>query len=133
MSAKQWRMSPTRYFAVISGSMSPLFITRLMRCAMSRTLYLLPLPTLMALPSADSDSRASRQASATSRTLTKSRHCSPSSKMLGGLSLSRRDAKIARTPVYGFDRAWRVPYTLKKRRATVGMPYASPIMRQSRS
>ena len=36
---------------------------------------------------------------ATSYTLTKSRRCRPSSKMSGGLSYSRREAKIASTPV----------------------------------
>ena len=33
--------------------------------------------------------------------------------MIGGRALSRRDAKIAATPVYGFERAWPGPYTLR--------------------
>ena len=52
---------------------------------------------------------ASTQACTTSCTLTKSRICSPSSKMSGGLPLSMREANTAATPVYGFESAWRVP------------------------
>ena len=47
--------------------------------------------------------------------------------------MSRRDAKIASTPVYGLDKACRDPYVLKNRSAVVGIPYAAPNMRQSRS
>ena len=44
-----------------------------------------------------------------SETCVKSRDCSPSSKMTGGRPLSRRDAKIAATPVYGLESAWPGP------------------------
>src|SRR5437764_867768 len=53
--------------------------------------------------------------------------------MIGARRFIRRDAKIARTPVYGFDSACRGPYTLKKRMATVGIRYACPVMRHKRS
>ena len=39
----------------------------------------------------------------------KSRDCSPSSNTIGGRPLSSREAKIAATPVYGFDSAWPGP------------------------
>ena len=61
------------------------------------------------------------QARAMSRTSMKSRVWRPSSKTSGGRSFSRREAKIAATPVYGFESAWRAPKTLKKRSATVGI------------
>ena len=60
-------------------------------------------------------------ARAMSFTCTKSRVCPPSSKITGGCSLRRRLEKIAATPVYGLDSAWRGPHTLKYRSATVGM------------
>ncbi len=44
-----------------------------------------------------------------SETCVKSRDCSPSSKMIGGRPLSRRDAKMAATPVYGLESAWPGP------------------------
>ena len=53
--------------------------------------------------------------------------------MRGGRSFSSRAAKIASTPVYGFDSAWRVPYALNSRSATVGIPYAAPQTRHARS
>ncbi len=40
---------------------------------------------------------------------------------------------MAPTPVYGLESAWRGPYTLKSRRATVPMPYARPMQRQRSS
>ena len=35
--------------------------------------------------------------------------------------------------MYGFESACRVPYVLKSRSATVGMPYAAPPTRHARS
>jgi len=40
----------------------------------------------------------------------------------GAFPFNSREAKIAVTPVYGFDSAWRGPYTLKKRSAVAGTP-----------
>src|SRR5581483_6490086 len=131
-SAKQLRMSPTRDSPVISGSTS-LPTTSASCSARSRTVTLRPLPMLTASPSAPSLASASPNARAMSCTETKSRRWSPSSKIRGARSFSRREAKIARTPVYGFESAWRVPYVLKSRSATVGIPYASPATRQARS
>ena len=39
----------------------------------------------------------------------KSRDCWPSSKMTGGWPFRSREAKIAATPVYGFESAWPGP------------------------
>ena len=44
-----------------------------------------------------------------SLTWMKSRDWRPSSKITGGRPFSRRAAKIAATPVYGFDSAWPGP------------------------
>ena len=44
----------------------------------------------------------------------KSRDCSPSSKMTGGRPFSRREAKIAATPVYGFESAWPGPVDVEE-------------------
>ena len=122
MSAKQCRMSPTRYVPVVSGDEVGRAQHPRHAPATSCTVTPRPLPTLMTWPAAAGARSARRQARATSCTLTKSRRCWPSSKISGGRSLSNRDAKIASTPVYGLDSAWRGPYTLKKRSATVGMP-----------
>src|SRR5215510_6889748 len=48
-----------------------------------------------------------------------------------GFPLRKRDVKMADTPVYGVESACRGPKTLKKRKATVGIPYARPIIRHS--
>ncbi len=44
-----------------------------------------------------------------SETCTKSRDCSPSSVTSGRLPFKSRELKIAATPVYGFESAWREP------------------------
>src|SRR5471032_3262165 len=44
-----------------------------------------------------------------------------------------REQKIAATPVYGFESAWRDPYALKYRSATVGIPCAVPAHSSSSS
>ena len=68
-----------------------------------------PVPRLTAWPTAASDSSASRMPWTMSETCVKSRDCSPSSKMIGGRPLSRREAKMAATPVYGLESAWPGP------------------------
>src|SRR3712207_8985924 len=55
-------------------------------------------------PTALSLSAARRSDCTMSCTETKSRLCSPSSKMRGGFPFRRRELKIATTPVYGLDR-----------------------------
>src|SRR5204862_431037 len=62
-----------------------------------------PVPTFSVWPSAPSCVTASAQQRAMSRTSMKSRVCSPSSNTSGGRSFSRREEKIAATPVYGFE------------------------------
>ncbi len=94
---------------------------------------LAPLPTFTACPSAPPFSSAAANARATSWTETKSRRCRPSSNTRGARSFSSRAAKIASTPVYGFDSACRGPNTLKSRSATAGIPYAAPHTRHARS
>ncbi len=56
-----------------------------------------------------------------SLTWTKSLLWRPSSKTRGDFLFNKRALKIAATPVYGLESAWRGPYTLKNRSATVGM------------
>jgi hypothetical protein len=121
MSAKQCRMSPTRYRPVIRG-VSGLPSTAAIIRATSATDVDRPLPMLIARPAAWGTSSASRQACTTSPTLTKSRRWHPSSNTSGARSLSSCEAKIASTPVYGLESACRGPKTLKNRSATVGMP-----------
>ena len=63
--------------------------------------------------SAPVDGRPGSSAAATpatmSQTCTKSRFCTPSSNTTGGWPSSRREEKIAATPVYGFESACREP------------------------
>ena len=68
-----------------------------------------PVPRLSATPSAFAGSSAASIPAAMSETWTKSRLWRPSSKITGGRPFSRREAKIAATPVYGFESAWRGP------------------------
>ena len=60
-------------------------------------------------PSAAPGSSADTTAPTMSETWTKSRLCRPSSKITGGRPFSRREEKIAATPVYGFESACRGP------------------------
>ncbi len=72
---------------------------------MSLTVLGRPVPRLTACPTASSDSSASRIPRTMSSTWMKSRDCCPSSKTIGAFPLSSREAKIAATPVYGFESA----------------------------
>ena len=65
--------------------------------------------TSTAVTSAPSCSSASEQHLTMSRTSMKSRVCAPSSNTTGGRLFSRREEKIAATPVYGLERACRSP------------------------
>ena len=131
-SATQWRMSPSRNRPTISGA-SATPIDRAIASASAATDVELPVPTLSATSVTSSRSSARQKASTMSLTWTKSRLWQPSSNTSGRWPLSRRDEKIAPTPVYGLESAWRGPYTLKSRRATVPMPYARPMQRQRSS
>ena len=95
MSAKQWRMSPTRYLPVISG-------VEIGACRARRPCGRRPRGSCSGRAAADVEAprrprlaprarggrRAPRRA-----TLTKSRRCAPSSKISGGLPLSSRDGE----------------------------------------
>src|SRR5947209_7168675 len=107
--AKQCLMSPARSFPVISGARFSRFIACARPIATSSTVSDLPLPMLNTLPAAPGCSSAIRNARPTSFTCTKSRRCCPSSKTIGRSPFSRRDAKMASTPVYGLESAWPGP------------------------
>jgi hypothetical protein len=92
-------MSPIRDLPAIPGSMPEQFIASASARATSDTLRSRPEPMLNTSPAAFGACSASAKARATSLTWTKSRRCSPSSKIIGGCPLSRREAKIASTPV----------------------------------
>ena len=100
-------MSPTRYSPVSSGSIR--LPTVAASCsASSRTVDAAAAADVQRQAVGAVRARARARTRARRRcTATKSRRCSPSSKTRGGRSFSSRDAKIASTPVYGFESAWR--------------------------
>ena len=72
---------------------------------MSSTLVGRPVPRLIAAPPPHRGSSARQIPATMSLTWMKSRDCCPSSKISGGMPFSSREAKIAATPVYGFESA----------------------------
>src|SRR4030067_2775703 len=82
-----------------------------------------PVPALNTSPIAFSLSIHLATTSITSYTLTKSRVCLPSPKIIGGFPAFARSMNFVITPEYGLPGFCRGLYILKVRRQTTGIPY----------